>query len=220
MHENTAKVVYPVLMHGLRLRERVEGGESPDLMKEQQELMGKLGSGSEPARDWSAAAGDSVVASRRLPSRPAYHYALVCWLDEIFSDKSPWGVRWTEKTLEHALYGTRGRAYKFWEEARRAEAATASDDVEVFYLCVMLGYRGDLRDDPQQLASWCEAVERRLADSKPEDWTGRPPEREAPSYAPPLHGRERLQRMLSVVIAALLLLIPAATFFLVLWTAR
>jgi hypothetical protein len=64
--------------------------------------------------------------------------------------------------------------------------------------------------------AWCDAVERRLAEGMSEDWPGRPPEREAPSYAPPLRGRERMQRMLSVVIAALLLLIPAVTFYLVL----
>lgn len=216
MHENTAKVVYPVLMHGLRLRERLDAGESPDLAVEQAELKGRLGAGSESGAERVGRAGDGDH-SFRAPPRPAYHYALVCWLDEIFSDKSPWGGRWTEHTLEQALYGTRARAYKFWEQARRAEAGAGNDDVEVYYLCAMLGFRGDLRDDPARLASWCDAVARRLADAAAEEWPGKPAERPAPSYAPPLRGRERLQRMLTVVIAAVLLLVPVATFCAFFW---
>jgi type VI secretion system protein ImpK len=216
MRESTAKLVYPVLMHGLRLRERLDYGEAPDLEQEQAALKGLLGAGTPAGADLSTPTGlsDSGDPSR-LGQRPPSHYALVCWLDEIFSDQSPWGARWTEHTLELALYRTRVRAYKFWEQARRAEAAPGGDDLEVFYLCVMLGFRGDLRDQPDKLGAWCDAVARRLAEGRAGEW--RLPEREPPGYAPPLRGRERLQRMLSVAIAAGLLLVPAVTFFLV-WT--
>jgi serine/threonine protein kinase len=47
------------------------------------------------------------------------------------------------------------------------------------------------------------------------------PESETPSRTPSPHGRERLLRVLLVVITALLLLqVAAATFFLILWSAR
>ncbi len=144
-----------------------------------------------------------------------FHYALVCWLDEIFSDESAFGQQWTERTLEQALYGTRKRAWNFLEQARAALNRSSTDDLEVFYLCVMLGFRGDWRDDLKTLNGWIDAVEGRMAQGRPDDWPGKPPERETPSSAPPRHARQRLQRMLSVAVLVVLLLIPAATFFLV-----
>src|SRR5262245_7624944 len=126
MHENTAKLVYPVLTYGVRLRGRVDAGDAPDLEKEQSLLKGLLGAGSQ-AGEWGGGLADSDLPGLRRTQRPPSHYALVCWLDEIFSDKSSWGVQWTEHTLEHALYGTRARAYRFWEQARRAEASSGDD---------------------------------------------------------------------------------------------
>jgi type VI secretion system protein ImpK len=217
MREAIVNLVYPVIMQGLQLRERVDSGAQPDIEQEQSTLKGMLGIGSQV--QWAAAGGQMIEAdpgaSIRMPPRPVFHYALVCWLDEIFSDESAFGKQWTDRTLEQALYGTRQRAWKFPEQARAALNRSSTDDLEVFYLCVMLGFRGDWLDDLKALNGWIDAVEARMAQGRPDDWPGRPPERETPNSAPPRHARERLQRMLSIAVVVVLLLIPAATFFLV-----
>jgi type VI secretion system protein ImpK len=224
MREAVANLIYPVLLQGLRLRESLDRGQTPDLDQEQASLKGLLGASAQQVAVWVALGGQLLEQdphlSARLPPRPAFHYALVCWLDEIFSDRSAWGVEWTERTLEMALYDTRDRAWKFPEQAKRALNRSAADETEVFYLCVMLGFRGDWREHPADLQSWVEAAEARLKQSQSGEWPNAPTGGEAPSSAPPLRGRERLERMLSVVVTALLVLIPAITFFLVLYLGQ
>jgi type VI secretion system protein ImpK len=221
MRESIASLVFPVILHGLRLRERLERGEQPDLDNEQAALKGLLGAGGAQARLWASSEGAHFVptdTSRSVSpaaALPAFRYALVCWLDEVFTVDSPRESWWRERTLEESLYGTRERAWKYWEQARRAEGRPGSDELEVFYLCVMLGFRGDLRDQPDRLRAWRDAAEARITQGQAQDWPP-PPERETPSHVPPLRGRERVQRMVLVAAAVLLLLIPAATFYLVL----
>ena len=44
-------------------------------------------------------------------------YALACWIDELFIVHSSWADRWKPLILEQALFGSRERATKFWEQA-------------------------------------------------------------------------------------------------------
>src|SRR5437764_10608378 len=134
MREAIVNLVYPVVMQGLRLRERVDSGVQADIEQEQSTLKGMLGIGSQQSVQWATAGGQMIEAdpnaSVRMPPRPVFHYALVCWLDEIFSDESAFGQQWTERTLEQALYGTRQRAWKFPEQARAALNRSSTDDLE------------------------------------------------------------------------------------------
>jgi type VI secretion system protein ImpK len=219
MREPIANVVYPVLLHGLRLRERLDAGDQPDLDLEQSALKGLLGPAAE-ARPWAGLGGGPRDPGANLSvsgpwAPPDYLYALVCWLDEIFIDDSPWGKRWQNQLLEWALYRSREAAHKFWELARRAEARSGRDELEVYYLCVMLGFRGDLRDDPARLRAWRNAVETRLKQNLGAEWTA-PPGRDPPDPAPARRGRERFQRMILTAVAVLLFLIFPATCYLVL----
>jgi type VI secretion system protein ImpK len=203
MQDELANLVFPCLRHGLRLKERLERGEKPDFAAEQAELKGLLRPANE-ARRWPAFGGDG---DQFLGVR----YALVCWLDEIFILDSPWSERWTERKLEESLYGSNDRAWKFWDQAHRTEARSEVDALEAFYLCVMLGFRGDLRDDPKKLLDWRDLVEGQLNQGKQQQWAG-PPELRPPTNVPPLQGRDRLRRVLIAVGAVLGLLIPVATF--------
>ena len=226
MREEIANLVHPVISYGLRLKDRLEKGERLDLESEQAAVKSLL-SAANGARRFEEFSGDGVepalvpglAATAKGGLGGSEHflgaYALVCWLDEIFILDSPWKQVWNEKKLEESLYGTNERAWNFWEQARRAESRRGNDALEVFYLCVMLGFRGDLRFKPQDLEKWRRTVERRLEKGQRQEWEG-PPEQEPPIHVPPLRGRDRLQRMIVIVCVLLGLLIPAATCYLVL----
>jgi type VI protein secretion system component VasF len=87
-----------------------------------------------------------------------------------------------------------------------------TDALEVFYLCAMLGFRGELGDAPEKLANWQAAASARL--SRVPAWTP-PPALDPPTDVPLLRGRAKLQRMVFVAGLALLLILPALAFYLV-----
>jgi type VI secretion system protein ImpK len=126
-------------------------------------------------------------------------YALASWIDDLLIS-TPWSGRdwWESNSLEFALFKTRDRATKFYLRAKEAAEMPRRDALEVFYLCVVLGFRGlyKLREAellagqlnlPMSIGGWTKntaaAVQLRQ---------GRPPVREtpqAPSGAPPLESR-------------------------------
>jgi type VI secretion system protein ImpK len=83
----------------------------------------------------------------------------------------------------------------------------------VYFLCVMLGFRGDLRDDPDKLNNWVGATRTHLS-RNPAEVFPKVDETEPPTYVPPLHGRERMQRMVLINGGVLLLLILLGSLFL------
>ena len=111
-------------------------------------------------------------------------FALACWLDDLFiiDPASPWRTAWKEESIEFALYRSQDRASKFWQQARQAELRADFDALEVFYLCQMLGFRGEYRDNPAGLRDWRARFEGVLR--KSERFT--PPELPVP---PPTAGR-------------------------------
>jgi type VI secretion system protein ImpK len=225
MREEIANLVHPVFNHALRLKERLERGETPDLNAEQAALKGLLLSEFEAQR-WADFGGqdggldNSLLRGSRgteagRPGGDAFlgvRYALVCWLDEIFIGDSPWSELWSDRKLETALYGSNDRAWKFWEQARQAEARSGTDVLEVFYLCVMFGFRGDLREEPAKLQAWANTTQTRISKSQGQEWPP-PPELDPPTHVPPRHGRQQLQTMVLVAATLLLLLVPAAMFW-------
>jgi type VI secretion system protein ImpK len=224
MRDEIANTVYPVLLHGMDLRARLESGAMPDLNLEQLELKRLLGSELE-SRRFADYGGDSMAGASVGGARPAtggrsgetflgIRYALTCWLDEIFILDSPWSTEWNERKLEAALYGTNDRAWKFWDQAKRAETQPGGDALEVFFLCVILGFRGDLREEPNRLEAWVAGTQIRVARSLGQEWTN-PSELHPATNVPPLRGRERLRWMVLLAGAALLVLIPLTTLLLV-----
>jgi type VI secretion system protein ImpK len=219
MRKEIADLVYPILTHALRVKEQLSQGDELSFQAEQSKLKGMLKSEAE-ARKWPEFVGErdsSGSFSGRMAGETflGIRYALVCWLDEIFILDSPWKEQWTENSLEVGLYGTRDRAERFWEQARKAEARPESDALEVFFLCAMLGFRGDLRDKPERLKSWREAAHAQIARSQTSGWK-EPPAPDPVIDVPPLHGAQRFHRMVVALGLSVLLVIPAAVFYLVL----
>jgi type VI secretion system protein ImpK len=230
MQEQIANVVYPVITYGLNLKERLERGEHLDMLDEQAALKGRLLSDNDATRfsDYGSdkRQDDSVISSRSsadgrrsMDTFLGIRYALVCWLDELFIANSPWGAEWNEHKLETDLYRSNDRAWLFWEQAKRAESRQGSDALEVFFLCVMLGFRGEWRDYPDKLQAWVNSAQARLAQSMGKDFAV-PPEIQAPVSVPPLHGRARLQRMLLVAGSFALVVIGVGVFFIVVAMAK
>lgn len=213
MREELANLIFPVFTYGVRLRDLLVHQEGPDFRTAQKELQGKLQLLSQAGRiaEYSlpGGAGRSTAGSDQFLG---IRYPLVCWLDEIFID-SPWSREWNEHKLEQALFGTTDRAWKFWEQARKAEGLGA-DVLEVFYLCVMLGFRGELRDVPDKLKIRCEGMKSQIDQGQDAEWQG-PVAIQPATNVPPLLGAARLQRMMMIAGLCLLVIIPAGVFFVV-----
>ncbi len=204
MREEIADLVYPVLREGLDLKERLERGAPPDLAAAQARLNQLLRREAE-AKQWPDFGGSGDFLGSR--------YGLACWLDELFSESaSDWGRQWNNAKRETALYGSNDRSWKFWEQAQLAESRSEKDALEAFYLCAMLGFRGQLADEPGRLREWREAVERQLNQGQARAWPG-PPELPPPApNVPPLRGADRFRRVVGAALVAAGAAILALTF--------
>jgi type VI secretion system protein ImpK len=207
MQDETAAMVHAVIGRGLGLKRRLERGESPALATEQAALEQLLQGESE--------AGRYTDLATQLEIR----YALVCWLDEVFVLDPAWGPQWNEHKMEVTMFGTNDRAWMFWEKARRASGRTDTDVLEVYYLCVLLGFRGELREDPAKLQAWTAVARGQIEKNEGQAWAA-PPELDPPGNVPPLRGQAALQTMMVRCGVALMLLIPVAAFLVVLRVGR
>lgn len=144
-------------------------------------------------------------------------YALVAWIDDVLID-APWPGRdwWENNSLEFAYFNTRDRATQFFKQAKDAAQMTRRDALEVFYVCVVLGFRGlyampeaaflaDQLDLPSDLESWAARTAKMITLGQ-----GRPPIMAAPrpgDGAPPLEGE--LQFVGNLLAAVVLVLCTA-----------
>jgi len=213
MQEAIAQLVYPVLSYGLRLQERMAQGEQADLDQEQAILKEMLLT-DRAAREWLDYGGEPAGRTDHDETFLGIRYALVCWLDELFTSSMAWDGRWNEQKLEVELYGTNDRAWKFWRQAELAQSRSGSDAVEAFYLCVSLGFRGELRERPDRLSRWLATTARQLGRVSELDF-GAVAELSPAPNVPPLLGRDRLRRMVVTGWIVLMALIPVGAFLLV-----
>jgi type VI secretion system protein ImpK len=217
MHNRCSRLAYPVISHGLALLQRVEQGATLDVAREQAILKDLLLADETSARaDSNEDAGfDGLVVQR--PANQSFlgiRYALVCWLDELFTTRSSCAQEWNEHKLEVELYGSNDRAWKFWDQARIAQSRATTDALQIYYLCVMLGFRGALGAKPEQLNTWIAASRQRLGQvSEREDSLGG--ETTPQLCAPPLRGAARLRQMALTAWVAMLILGPLTAFYVV-----
>lgn len=134
MTPDFAMAVDPVFLHVLRLIERLDAGENlaPAEVKRGIETpLHQADTLLRNSRDWALA-----------------KYALVVWIDDLLIN-SRWenNQEWADNfLLEVDLYGPREAYDKFYTEAEAAKKLSTSDALEVFYVCVVLGFRGMYRD--------------------------------------------------------------------------
>ncbi|TWT90078.1 hypothetical protein Mal64_04610 [Pseudobythopirellula maris] len=191
--------VHDAVQHVLRLHEAVERGERRDLAREQSALTSLL---------LAIPAGSSDAGDRGA------RYAVVCWIDEMFTTRSKWAEAWNERKLESELYGGNDRAWEFWRQAKLAEAQPTDDALRAYFLCVALGFRGRMRDEPAKLQAWVEKTRPRAARAPhPPGRTSPLPRRRQPARL--LRGAARLRRMTAVAAVVVLCLLPLLTYSLV-----
>jgi type VI secretion system protein ImpK len=211
MSPQFANIVDPIFLKVIALAERVDRNEVSSPEWERQSIETAI-------REAEAQASDA--ASWTLAK-----YALASWIDDLMISSS-WSGRdwWESNSLEFALFKTRNRATEFYLKAKNAAELPRRDALEVFYLCVVLGFRGLYKlPDAQIIASQLD-----LPVSLP-GWTkntaaavqtrhGRPPLREtpqAPSGAPPLESRYHVvgAAVVTVILTMILAILVWLNFF-------
>lgn len=85
---------------------------------------------------------------------PFVQYALIAWIDDVLSDIEWSGKdRWNYYRLELDFYQSRECDTAFFHKAGEAATRGLFDALEVYFLCVMLGFRGFFREaDAEQKA--------------------------------------------------------------------
>ena len=197
-----SKAVDPIFVHVLKLLDRLQ--EQDCVLSPENEKFSMINLFDRASA--TLGAGDEWNLAK---------YALVSWIDEMLVD-TPWNGRdwWSNNVLEVEFFGTRLCHNQFYIRAQAASTSSQRDALEVFYNCVVLGFRG-IYGDPDMVAAW--APHHNLPPDL-ETWAnrmvmairlgqGRPKlsERRAEiAGAPPLRTRSRL--MWSWVIALILVI--------------
>jgi type VI secretion system protein ImpK len=129
MNPRFAAAVDPIFAHVLDVLDRLHQNESVDAEDERDQMRNLF-------RTAEAEIGDK-------PGWLLAKYALVAWIDDVLIE-APWDGRnwWENNSLEFAYFKTRDRATQFFLKAKEAGEMSQRDALEVFYLCVVLGFRG------------------------------------------------------------------------------
>jgi len=185
MTPDFAAAVDPVFLHVLGVLERISRNETVSPQEERASVQNWLRN-----------------AEAQLGQRQEWQlakYALVAWIDDMLIE-APWdgAAWWKENALEVEVFNTRERATQFFLKAQDATKTPRRDALEVFYVCVVLGFRGLYRDRqaaflatqlklPADLEAWARQTAQAIQLGH-----GRPPIREQPrppNAAPPLEGK-------------------------------
>ncbi len=212
-------LVDPVIQQVLGLVSRIESGERVDLMTERNAIRSEI---DEAAK--TAAAPSSPV---RRDDFELAKEAIVYWTDEVVTQVIP---EWKDIVLETEYYGTRDRAWKFYVDGEQKARHASPDVVETWYLALVLGFEGDIRDAFKQHLKrdlpgggedvkaartvWAKQLEQRIRESSL-------PERPAEplvGHVAPLSGKSRLLvaaticGLLALLLVVLLYFQSAGTF--------
>jgi type VI secretion system protein ImpK len=133
-----ARAVDPVFLYVLDLLERIREGRAVAAVEERPQIARRIDQ-----------AGAMLGATTEWELAK---YAIASWIDEVLVE-APWDGRdwWSNNVLEVELFNSRLCNEQFYLRAREASGLPRRDALEVFYDCVVLGFRGLYRD-PQLAA--------------------------------------------------------------------
>jgi type VI secretion system protein ImpK len=208
MTSNFAKAVDPVFLLVLDLLDRIDRGQkinAPDEKVRIHQSLQTAGALLSESREWALFA----------------KYALIAWIDSELSVVREWDGRdwWLQNSLEVDYHGQGLANHEFYARAKEAGTLAGRDALEVFYICVVLGFRGFyetantedrlrfIRDLelPPDMKSWTKRTAQaiRLQQDRPTiSDTSRPAD-----VAPPLDGKQTLlgTAVMFAIIAAVCL---------------
>jgi type IV/VI secretion system ImpK/VasF family protein len=143
-------------------------------------------------------------------------YALACWLDDIFILDSAWNEQWNANKMEYALYKLNKRATEFWEQAQRSQTRPTRDALEVYFLCVMLGFRGKMSEKPAELNAWRDSVQQQISEPEAREYMAPQGLVVPPTVDKTLAGEEQMLlwlKRLTIVGAVVLAVVAALAVF-------
>lgn len=198
-------VVDPIFEIGISILERIESNISLDYEREHAAILELF------TRADSLAGEDS---SWRLA-----RYALAVWIDEICLSL-PWnGSQWWQSNiLEMELFQSRICNVRFFELAKQAASYRDRQSLDVFYCCVVLGFRGmyasaeclpkqsSVEEFPATLQKWLEWSSQLLNSTATPSYQLGP--NRIVAGAPPLSGRR--QQVVWTAAAAMLFALNVA----------
>ncbi|PHR86058.1 MAG: type IV secretion protein DotU [Blastopirellula sp.] len=197
-----SKAVDPIFLYVLDLMERLENdADSVNPSDERVRILKRIDS------------AENLLG--QTPDWELAKYAISGWIDQLLIT-APWsgGNWWKNNNLEFGYFRS-GTAYtNFYTQAKQAQALSGKDALEVYYLCVVMGFRGLYGDVnslqyaqqlglPADLETWAKQTAASLQLGQ-----GRSPILERPKPgdgAPPLNGHNKLVNMslFAVVMLAL-----------------
>jgi type VI secretion system protein ImpK len=197
-----AKLVDPIFLSVLRLVQRLENDERVDIQTERSNVRTLI--------DDAAKRVERPGSSVRPEEFELAKYGLVCWIDEIITTAHP---QWESIKLEVEYWGPPGkRAFRFYVEGESKARHSTPDVVEIWYLALALGFKGDIRgafknqlnreppgggtDPNESRAAWARELASRMRQTRLPDFAGEP----LHCDVPPLKGRSLLA-MGSVTLA-------------------
>ncbi len=213
MSPRFASAVDPIFLYVLRLLDRIGRGDAISYETERDRIENRF-------REAEAQVGDKK-------GWELARYALAAWIDEVLIAADWNGAAWWEENLlEFAYFKTRTRATVFFQKAAEAAKLPRRDALEVFYVCVVLGFRGlygtsdaaflaDSLDEPQSINEWTKKYERKI-----QLGLGRPPIGEAlrsAGDAAPLDGKFMFVGTSLVSVILLAFVFVVGYFVLVHW---
>ena len=153
MNDAFALLVGPTFKYVNEFLRTVERGENPPLVEVREELVALLGDAEQHAQS-RALADDFALAK----------YALVYWIDELLI-YSPWSHAedWRRHILEWEFYHQNLGGELFFDKAREAETLPRTEALEVFFLCVALGFQGMYTHRLNDLQKWAERAYAKIA---------------------------------------------------------
>ncbi len=201
MRPDIAELVYPVVLRALHLRDRLARGEEADFETEQAALRGMLQA--EPAGREAEAGAARPQDVRYLPA--GLLAGRVLHRLHALGGKPLEGTEAGDGPVRHQRPGVAAVGAGLARPSGLGDA----DALEVFFLSVLLGFRGDAPPGAG-LGAWVVAARARQGRLRP--WPA-PAEREPPTDVPPLRWRGRLRRAVLLCGLLLLLLTPLAAVF-------
>lgn len=128
-----AQAVDPIYLQVLGLLERIQDGNVSAPQEERLKIRALIDQ------------AEAMVGNQ--PEWELARYALVSWIDEVLVDANWSGSDWwSNNVMEVELYNTRICYDQFYVRAQEASTLARRDALEVFYVCVVLGFRGLYRD--------------------------------------------------------------------------